>query len=107
MAAEFHIVFDDPTWYEQNRKIVKAFIQSLPTFVSNINDEECWLRGNETGGDWVYGARIFTRPRDINLEISSHPSSIIDDIRELNRFISRNAATRIVDEDGEIIDGYS
>lgn len=107
MAAEFYIVFDDPTWYEQNQTIVKSFIQSLVTFKKNINDQEYWLRGNEVGGDWAYGARIFVRPQDILLEISSHPPSIVNDIKNLNKLISQNTSAKVVDEDGEVIDGYN
>lgn len=107
MAAEFYIVFDDPTWYEQNQAIVKSFIQSLRTYKKNINDQEYWLRGSEAGCDWDYGVRIFIRPQDMLLEISSHPLSIINDIKKLNAFISKNTKTEVVDDDGEIIDGYS
>ncbi len=73
MSAEFYIVFDDPAWYEQNLTVVKTFIRSLPTLRKNINDEEYWLRGDEPGGDMAYGVRIIMRPRDMLLEISSHP----------------------------------
>lgn len=107
MAAEFYIVFDDPTWYEKNQMVVKDLIRSLSTFKKSIEDKEYWLRGDEIGGDWAYGVRIFFRPRDILLEISSHPPSIVDDIKKLNRFISEYAKIKVVDDDGEIIDCYS
>ena len=107
MAAEFYIVFDDPAWYENNQNIVKIFIQSLGTFKKNINDQEYWLRGNEVGGDWAYGARIFMRPQDLLLEISSHPPSIVNDVKSLNRLISENTKIKVVDDDGERIDCYT
>jgi hypothetical protein len=107
MAAEFYILFDDAAWYEQNKDIVKSFIHSLGTLKRNINDQEYWLRGNELGGDWAYGARIFMRPGDILLEISSHPPSIVNDIKKLTTLISEKTKTQVVDHDGEAIDGYS
>jgi len=107
MAAEFYIVFDDPSWYQQNQTIIKSFVQSLETFRNNINDEEYWLRGNEAGGDWTYGVRIFMRPRDMLLEISSHPPSIVNDIKRLTELVSGNTKIKVIDEDGEGIDCYS
>lgn len=107
MAAEFYIVFDDPAWYSKNQIVIKSFIQSLGTFRKKINDQEYWLRGNEAGGDWAYGARIFMRPLDILLEISSHPPSIVNDLVKLNKFISESTKTKVIDDDGESIEGYS
>lgn len=106
MAAEFYIIFDDLVWYEQNQTTIKSFIQSLGSFKKNINDREYWLRGNENGGDWAYGARIFMRPRDMLLEISSHPPSIVNDIKKLNQLLNKNTKIKIID-DGEIIDFYN
>lgn len=107
MAAEFYIAFDDPAWYERNKATIKIFIQSLGTFKKNINDQEYWLRGDEAGGDLAYGARIFMRSRDMLLEISSHPPSIVDDIKRLNKFLTKNTKTKVIDDDGETIDCYS
>lgn len=107
MAAEFYIVFDDSSWYEQNQVIVKRFILSLETFTDGIDDQEYWLRGNEAGGDWAFGVRIFMRPQDMLLEISSHPPSIVHDIKRLTGLISRNTKMKVVDEDGKRIDCYS
>ncbi|WP_146171976.1 hypothetical protein [Pseudoduganella armeniaca] len=106
MAAEFYIVFDEPSWYERNQGAVKTFIRSLGTFRKEIDANEYWLRGDEPGGNWTYGVRIFTRPRDILVEISSHPASIVNDLRELNRLISEHAKIKVVDDDGERVDDY-
>jgi len=107
MSAEFYIVFDDPAWYEQNRATLQIFIQSLATFKKNVDDQEYWLRGEEAGGDWDYGARIYMRSRDMLLEVSSHPPSIVSDIKYLNGFISKNTNSRFLDDDGETIDDYT
>lgn len=107
MAAEFYIVFDDPAWHSKSQTVIRSFIHTLETFRNNIDDQEYWMRGNEAGGDWAYGARIFMRPRDILLEISSHRPSIVNDIQKLNRFISENTQTQVIDDDGEGIEGYS
>jgi len=107
MSAEFYIVFDDPVWYEQNQPIVRKLIESLGTFTKNIGDEEYWLRGSEEGGDWAFGARIFMRQRDMLLEISSHPPSIVADIKKLSGLIAAHAKSHVVDDDGERMDCYS
>jgi hypothetical protein len=106
MSAEFHIVFDDLAWYKKNQPTVKRFIQALATFEKKASDQEYWLKGDEAGGDWAYGARIFIRAQDILLEISSHPRSIVNDIRNLYAFIHKNTNAKVVDEDGDIINDY-
>lgn len=107
MAAEFYIGFDDPSWYEQNQIVVKNFIQSLGAFKANVDNQEYWLKGDEAGGDWDYGARIFMRSRDLLLEISSYPPSVVNNIKKLIGLISENAKIEVVDEDGGYSDCYN
>ncbi len=64
-----------------------------------------WLKGSEPGkhakDDWPFDARIFLRPSDIVLEISTHPPSIERDIRRVSNAILAQTDIDILDGDSE------
>jgi len=105
MSAEFYIRFKEHSWYEHHLADLREMLRNLPTYLKEVDEVEYWLRGSEEGknskDDWLFDVRIFFRPHDILMEVSTHPSSIERDIGNFTRAISAKTHVDIVDDDGE------
>jgi hypothetical protein len=102
MAAELYITFDDINWLDINRRKIEEQIVSLNTFISTDNDA-FWLRGVESSDNPYFDVRIFLQYVDyILLEISFHPPSIEQSLKQFLNWMRMHTSISIKDEDGEL-----
>lgn len=104
MSAEFFIQIESAKWLEANHEQLIRKLKQLSTFVQE-HDNHYWLKGTESrtvNQGWAYDARLIFLPDErILLEISAHPPSVEQDLKNLLSWMREGTNVNVVDEDGE------
>ncbi len=126
MSTEFYIEFQNQNIRKEYMSKIAEKIRAMPTYVKDEQSEaekkvylkrhdEFWLQGIESskeGKGYDFDVRIFTGSEDAKenltdlypaIEISAHPKSIEDDLKNLFAYLRSEIKVRIVDEDGEMV----
>ena len=116
MSVELYIEFKNQDIRKKYIPKLKEKIISMPTYIKDEQSEEnkkiyvkrndeFWLKGVEPyrgEEEWDYDVRIFTDYEpNLLIEISAHPKSVDDDLRNIFAYVRSETELRIVDEDGE------
>ncbi|MBW1655357.1 hypothetical protein [Flavobacterium quisquiliarum] len=104
MSAEFYINALNKEWMKIHSGLIIDKIKQLETFVMEKTNEY-WLLGFENREEprrWLYDVRIIFTSDFILLEISSHPPSIENTIKEFLTWIRERTIITVNDEDGEV-----
>jgi hypothetical protein len=102
MAAEFYITFNTSNWYTSNISSIEEVIRALPTYSEGGTASEFWLTGIEfrPAEAWAFDVRLFMNPETLFLEISSHPPTVENDLKNLFSWLRNHTRISINDEDG-------
>lgn len=105
MSAEFFITFADRSYFANNRSRVECELMKLSTFTEKHGPElRFWgLEDRDMEGRWSYDVRLVTLDDTrILVEISAHPKSIESALSSFLRWLRRETAISVLDEDGEL-----
>ncbi len=100
MGFEYKLTFEDPRWYSENRAILRDDLRALPTFKAELPGGELRFRADEVPSSWSYDLRVFLRPQQIDIEVSSSTRSLLEDLRGFIDRVRRKTAVHFVDDDG-------
>ncbi len=109
MAYEYIISFGTPGWLTTYSDEVLRKIESLPTFVDVAGNAICLLGFEDRDREdrWRFDIRLFLRNDEdlIFLEASAQPASIQRDLTEFINWLDSRTSMRLLDDDGEQIEG--
>ncbi len=100
MGFEYKLTFDDSRWYTENQNRLRADLRALPTFKAELPGNELRFKADEVPNSWSYDLRVFLRPQQIDIEVSSSTRSFFEDLRRFIERLRRHTPVHFVDDDG-------
>lgn len=99
MAHEYHVRFADLARYAADLATVHATVRALPTFIKRVGDDEHWLRDPASPSPWAYDARLFVRPDELWIELTTASPAVVADLHRLAGSLNTITPAEIVDDD--------
>ncbi|VAW87384.1 hypothetical protein MNBD_GAMMA16-852 [hydrothermal vent metagenome] len=101
MGLELFGNFSDLDWYKKNIGTIKSMVTELPSFVSQIDSDEFWLKTANSESSWDYDVRIFVRQNSFFIEVSIGSETFYSDVKTLIERISCVTKFSLINDDGE------